>query len=1355
MEQELQLLRPQGLEDSSGNANITSTASSSTELRPGSTGVDRMATAPQEVGTPPESRDREVPLSELDASGRLDLSGQRTSSAQGTAPTQVVENVAAQTPLSAQGDADALLGGQSEASGRLGMRPGERLIVEEMKNLLVGLYEQNQILAEGQKALQRRLEQMENDAMQSASSGGEGEKGSGDHELGWVPDKAPYLGRFIPPEEKGAIDYQAGLEEGLRRAAEVTRIQSQARSSDEILRAPAAPTVPVAPPVDPIAPPRRHPSPHTPNGTRVPSGTPPRTPTPVFGSPNASPQETMGRSVRVAGSHDRVLHPLAQSAEWTAAKTQDAGNAGLGDFWGSMGIGSMNPGSGYQRQEVGSIGMSGLPGLQGRSLEFLRSSGLGQGSTVGASGLFPGNFGGNSGSGGGGSGSGTGIGGLGSAYEPGSSGVEGRNAFAPGDRTWWKLPQLPDPGTEDACIAVSDWLTQIQPIMSDLSDRSWVWWQRVMEVAQSAYVRWQQAGPLEKSLVVCETPSDLLDPRLSRLEARALGMIMESLPGRIKDELVVTKALTSTNAVYRILLAFQPGGLGERQKLISNLQEPGVATTARNCSDQLRRWHRWLGRSQDLGVNPPDPAILLAGLDKLSGVVIGANPQLGFRCNISRTQHQLDFCPTVTSVTAYARLLQAEMETLALSGSDPDLEEPKLTKKQRAAALRKEQSESKGNNKGSEGSGQSAADNNQPGQQAKGGQGGGKGAKGNSSDGTGTKGPCRFYGMKGGCKMGRNCWSYHDFGKASAENRCFNCGATEHRADACGRPRGRPAGKGEEQAPRGESGGNSAPSGSGGKGTGHQNSKGTGSKGEGKQSQVRQVAAESAAASTEGATAVGTDPKVAKASEAHPSQELIAEATKLLKGFRMAAVSVATPAETPTAESAVPVTLSGPAPLQVDSPEPAEEFDSFYLTKVIQDPSKGARGLLDGGATNALRSARNEEELKNCTKTQVALALGHADLFLTPAGTLLSPGHVSPIVPMGVLVAELGCRVSWEGETCTVTHPRRGRLPVVMINRCPELSATITEELISEIEDRRARIMQRALRLKALGVSSCPVDGEGHALIEDMLEWLRKLSPDCPEGVMARVPPFWRDDLNGADVPFNRRVRRAVQRADKVVIHMFAGKTKPQDLGHLPSSVYVLSVDLDQGADVLTDGLFQYLIELCASGKVVAIIGGPPCATLTRLREKGLQDGGPQVLRDRAGLGRFGTMRRELSRGEQQLTDNHTVMYLRMFLLHHVAHGASEEGVLFVLENPADPADYLRDNREHASVWAWPEIHFLEKEKGMFRATFSQGQLGHSLVKPTTLLVNDWGLYLELHGRHGSSGGVSVASVQGVRQVRV
>ena len=208
-----------------------------------------------------------------------------------------------------------------------------------------------------------------------------------------------------------------------------------------------------------------------------------------------------------------------------------------------------------------------------------------------------------------------------------------------------------------------------------------------------------------------------------------------------------------------------------------------------------------------------------------------------------------------------------------------------------------------------------------------------------------------------------------------------------------------------------------------------------------------------------------------------------------------------------------------------------------------------------------------------------------------------------------------------------------------------------------------------------------------------------------------------------------------MERAEKVVIHLFSGKTKAHEFGHLPSSIYVLSIDLDQGADILSDGLRQYLVGLCASGKVVAIIGVPPCSTLTRLREPGEHDGGPKGFRDRSRLGRFGTLLRDLTKGERNMTNDHTVMHFRMFLLHHIAHEGSEEGVLFVLENPMDPAEYFSDNISHASIWAWPELRHLEEEKRMFRVSFSQRCLGHQMTKPTTLLVNDWGLYSELHGR--------------------
>ena len=349
---------------------------------------------------------------------------------------------------------------------------------------------------------------------------------------------------------------------------------------------------------------------------------------------------------------------------------------------------------------------------------------------------------------------------------------------------------------------------------------------------------------------------------------------------------------------------------------------------------------------------------------------------------------------------------------------------------------------------------------------------------------------------------------------------------------------------------------------------------------------------------------------MAKSAES-ASQELLTEATKLLKGFRIAAARVEGSGEDEDSES-------------------QGSSESYFLTKVVQDPPKKARGLLDGGATNALRTAKDPKELQCCTLTRVSLALGHASLHLTPVGTLISAEPVAPIVPMGVLAAELKCKVAWEGETCQVVHPVRGKLPVVMINRCPELDAEITEELIREIEDKRAAVLQRAIQLKAMSGSILenvpPNEVLGSDWETSVLAWLRRLSPDCPEGLLARVPPDTRKPAQSTEIPLNRRIRRSINRAEHVVIHLYSGSTKARDFGHLPNSVYVLSVDLEQGGDMLSEPLFQYLCELCASGKVIAIVGGPPCATLSRLRERAEFDGGPRVLRDRTGLGRFGRL---------------------------------------------------------------------------------------------------------------------------------
>ena len=204
-EAQLRAMRPQGLAEAeqptsaadSGSTELRVDQATGTEM-PSRTGDDGGA---QSVGNSQDG------LPAASASG--DNSGEATGTASGSMDQ----------------------GRSVPPSERLGMRSGERLVVERMKELLEDLFEQNRMLVDSQRVLQDRLDRVENDAMQSATSGGDRESPDvegraawdsvrGVVEGSWKPRESAYLGRFVPPSERGSLDYQAGVEEGIRRAKE-------------------------------------------------------------------------------------------------------------------------------------------------------------------------------------------------------------------------------------------------------------------------------------------------------------------------------------------------------------------------------------------------------------------------------------------------------------------------------------------------------------------------------------------------------------------------------------------------------------------------------------------------------------------------------------------------------------------------------------------------------------------------------------------------------------------------------------------------------------------------------------------------------------------------------------------------------------------------------------------------------------------------------------------------------------------------------------------------------------------------------------------------------------------------------
>lgn len=107
---------------------------------------------------------------------------------------------------------------------------------------------------------------------------------------------------------------------------------------------------------------------------------------------------------------------------------------------------------------------------------------------------------------------------------------------------------------------------------------------------------------------------------------------------------------------------------------------------------------------------------------------------------------------------------------------------------------------------------------------------------------------------------------------------------------------------------------------------------------------------------------------------------------------------------------------------------------AFKLSRLIPGSDQG---LIDSGATHALRPEDVDEETKNFKEVQVDLANGSSVVLkMNSEGVMVtSSPRVEPIVPMGVLVEELRCRLDWSPRGLQVHHPVRGVLPVYSTKR--------------------------------------------------------------------------------------------------------------------------------------------------------------------------------------------------------------------------------------------------------------------------------------------------------------------------------
>ena len=284
-------------------------------------------------------------------------------------------------------------------------------------------------------------------------------------------------------------------------------------------------------------------------------------------------------------------------------------------------------------------------------------------------------------------------------------------------------------------------------------------------------------------------------------------------------------------------------------------------------------------------------------------------------------------------------------------------------------------------------------------------------------------------------------------------------------------------------------------------------------------------------------------------------------------------------------------------------------------------PGNGRTGLLDSGASHPFRSA-TEEEIERSTRVKVQLADG-AEVVLAQnkAGTLLARppkegDAATPIVPLGSLVQELGCDVSWSRKRgLEIRHPEHGVIRPKIVGPCPMVGEACALDLIKELEDLKLSALQASTTSTARALWTWDQDKGWSQCLGSFLMTgsgafqLQALSvEDSPfrdlgdsdkaclaEGIDLSSRAGW-DYLRA--FPVSRQTRKRLMTSSWAV-HLYAGGGKGEDpiLRQLEDSTVLLEIDTTRSSSYDLHkmiGVYRGLLCEAATGRIAGVIGAPP-----------------------------------------------------------------------------------------------------------------------------------------------------------------
>ncbi|OLP75093.1 hypothetical protein AK812_SmicGene45172 [Symbiodinium microadriaticum] len=882
------------------------------------------------------------------------------------------------------------------------------------------------------------------------------------------------------------------------------------------------------------------------------------------------------------------------------------------------------------------------------------------------------------------------------AAEKERDGDQSPETVKPGTTT---LPPLPAVRVETASVDIMDWLEMLTSPMSDLSDGSGLWWERVKSTATHSYVQWAQASPMERLKISPPRDEALESGKWSRVNSRASSMLMLALAEGVRSEMVARRLTGSaTSILYRLMTLYQPAGEEEKMRILRNLQEPPQEGDPQRALEALRSWERWLRRCRELGVTAPDPALLARGLTAMVRKLMDQYPEASFRTSLVKSTLMVDTRPTMESVDGYYRHLLAECETLAvgLTSSTTSMQntstkpEPKMKPMKPEAAtpipppppLPTNRSSSQNTSGGEEGDKEKRATT-----------------------------PCRYFGKTfKGCARGSKCPFQHTWEGNEKEKaqRCWVCGG-KHLTKQCPNQKPNPStsstttpnAKATPQTPR------TPPS------SGTQTTT-TKSVRIDDKPQVEQVPARTSSSS---AAPEGSTPDI---------KEMLSDVGKMLKQM--------------TAANAKKIAV-----VEQGFEQKLEEIEAAMKLSMVEAEDDAMDGLLDSGATHAMRVAEgNEYETGSSVKVTLA-GEDVREMRQNLQGTVLIENDgrqaVQPIVALGAVIEDLDCSLSWRRGSFQLRHPEKGVLKVKLVNNCPEIKAKDALALIKELENKHMvklthQVEDLKARLEVLRkeetrsrdniLKEYVKNGSQALLLRAIL--VCPFTKDLPEDVQAMIAEGF-EEHHGLNylkqLPLTRRKRKLLLASNQWVVVFNQGATEnaEEPINAMAKQGKVV-LYVDPSSSRLWDvhrksGVYQMLLWAASQGKIADVLASPPSATWTTAMSEQM---GQDVASMRTKAHPYG--HDGLPPLKQQLLNNETAAVAKCMMLWLVATMSGKGNVGFLLEQYS-PGDELRsDDSGSISLWSTQLWKSFKALTGMSQVSFYMGAIGHRGKRPTGMATN-------------------------------